>query len=110
MSRLLIFVVFFAVAFDFATPDAVLLVTNARVLQSDDEEESVPSRRQRVDESEQRVAVFKVDPGSIEKAETRPSNERRAHADRVSGQETRRLPFKQALTSSVRSSSPPDAH
>ena len=110
MSRLLIFVVFLAVAFDFATPDAVLLVTNARILQSDDEEDSVPSRRQRVAESEQRVAVFKVDPGSIEKPEIRPSNERRAHADRVSGHKTWQLPFKHALTSSARSSSPPDAH
>src|SRR5215510_5057064 len=110
MSRLLIFLVFFAVAFDFATPDAVLLMTSARVLQADDEEESVPSRRQRVGEGEQRVPVFKVAPGSIEKEEVRPSAERRANADRILDQEIWRLPFKQALLSSAHPASTPEAH
>ncbi len=110
MSRLLVLIVFFAVAFDFSTPDAVLLVANARVLQSDDEEESVPSRRQGVGESEQRVAVFQVAAGTVEKVETPPSLERRAHADRTFSQKTWRAPFRQALMSSVRSASPLDAH
>jgi hypothetical protein len=110
MSRLLLFAVFFAVAFDFATPDAVLLVSHAHILKADDEEESVPSRRQRVGENEQRVAVFKGAPGSVEAAEPQPSTERRAHADRISGQKIWRVPIRQALTSSVRSAAPPDAH
>ena len=109
MSRLLLFAVFFAVAFDFATPDTVLLVSHARILQSDDEEESVPSRRQRVGEDERRVVVFKGAPGSAEAAEPKPSNERRAHADRTSGQKIWRVPIRQALTS-VRPTAPPDAH
>jgi hypothetical protein len=110
MSRLLLFAVFFAVAFDFATPDAVLLVSHPHILKADDEEESVPSRRQRVGENEQRVAVFKGAPGSVEAAEPQPSTERRAHADRISGQKIWRVPIRQALTSSVRSAAPPDAH
>src|SRR5258705_3873491 len=110
MSRPLILVVFLAVAFDFATPDVVLLVANARMLQSDDEEESVPSRRQRVGENEQRVAVFPVAHETVETGMNRPWTERRAHADRISDQGIWRVPFKQALMSSVRSASPPDAH
>jgi hypothetical protein len=65
MSRLLLFAVFFAVAFDFATPDAVLLVPHARIMQSDDGEDSVPSRRPRLSEDEQRVAVFTGTPRSV---------------------------------------------
>jgi len=110
MSRVLLFAVFFAVAFDFATPDAVLLVSHAQILKADDEEESVPSRRQRVGEDEQRVAVFKGAPGSAEAAERKPMNERRAHAERISGQKIRRAPIRQALTSSIHPSAPPDAH
>jgi hypothetical protein len=110
MSRLLLFAVFFAVAFDFATPDAVLLVPHARILQSDDEEESVPSRRQRVGENEQRVVVFKGAPGSAEAAEPQPSTARRTHADHINGQKIWRVPIREALTSSVRSAAPPDAH
>ena len=110
MSRVLVLAVFFAVALDFSTPDVVLAIANARAVQSDDEEESLPSRRQRVGEDEQRVAVFPVAPGSFEQVETRPSTERRAHPDRISGQKIWRVPFKQALTSSVRSASQPDAH
>ena len=109
MSRFLLFAVFFAVAFDFATPDAVLLVSHAQILKADDEEDSVPSRRQRVGENEQRVAVFKAVPGSVEVAEPQPSTERRAHADRISGQKIWRVPIRQALMS-VRSAAPPDAH
>jgi hypothetical protein len=107
MSRLLIFVVFFAVAFDFATPAAMLLVANARIVQSDDEEDSVPSRRQRVGQDEQRVAVFTGTPSSVEAAELRVST---ARPDRLSGQKIWRVPIRQALTSSVRSAAPPDAH
>jgi len=110
MSRLLLFAVFFAVAFDFATPDAILLVSHAQILKADDEEESVPSRRQRVGENEQRVAVFKGALVSAEAAEPQPSTERRAHADRISGQKIWRVPIRQSLTSSVRSAAPPDVH
>lgn len=111
MPRLLVLVVFLAVALDFSTPDAVLLVANTRALPSDDEEEdTVPSRRQRVGESEQRVVVFQVAPGSIEKVEILPSAERRAHAARISRDKIWRVPFRQALMSSVRSASSPDAH
>src|SRR5262245_6426360 len=110
MSRFLLFAVFFAVAFDFATPDAVLLVSHAQILKADDEEEGVPSRRQRVGEDERRVAVFQGAPGSAEAAERKPSNERRAHADRTSNPKIWRVPIRQALTSSVRPAAPPDAH
>jgi hypothetical protein len=110
MSRLLLFAVFFAVAFDFATPDAVMLVSHARILQSDDEEESVPSRRQRVGEDEQRVAVFTGTPSSARAAELRVSTARPARADHLSSQKIWRVPIRQALTSSVRSAAPPDAH
>ena len=110
MSRFLLFAVFFAVAFDFATPDAVLLVSHAQILRADDEEESVPIRRQRVGESERRLTVFKGAPGSTEAADAQPSTERRAHADRRGGPKIWRVPIRQALTSSVRSAAPPDAH
>ena len=110
MSRVLLFAVFFAVAFDFATPDGVLLASQTQILKADDEEESVPSRRQRMGEDEQRVTAFKGAPGSAEAAEPQPSNERRAHADRISGQKIWRVPIRQALTSSIRPAAPPDAH
>ena len=110
MSRFLLFAVFFAVAFDFATPDAALLVSQAQILKADDEEESVPSRRQRVDENERRVIVFKGGPCTGEAAEPPPSTERRAHAVRIGGQKIWLVPIRQGLTSSVRSASPPDAH
>ena len=83
---------------------------HAQILKADDEEESVPSRRQRVGENEQRVAVFNGAPGSGEAAEPEPSTERRAHADRISGRKIWRVPIRQALTPSVRSAAPPDAH
>jgi len=110
MSRLLLFVVFFAVAFDFATPDAVMLVSHAQILKADDEEESVPSRRQRVGENEQRVVVFKGASSSDEAADPQPAAERRANADRINGQRIWRVPIRQALMSSVPSAAPPDAH
>ena len=110
MSRFLLFAVFFAVAFDFATPDAVLLVSHAQVLATDDEEESVPSRRQHVGENERRVTVFKGALGSADAADPQPSTERRAHAERLGARKSWRLPMRQALTSSVRSAAPPDAH
>src|SRR5438552_11947142 len=110
MPRLLVLLVFLVVALDFTTPDAVLLVANTRALPSDDEEDTVPSRRQRVGESEQRVVVFQVAPGSIEKVEILPSAERRAHAARVSSDRIWRVPFRQVLMSPVRSASSPDAH
>ena len=98
MSGCLLFAVLLAVAFDFAMPDAVLLVSHARVLQSDDEEESVPSRRQRVGENEQRVVVFKSALGAIEKTDTRPATERRVGADRFSSQEVWRVAPRRAPT------------
>src|SRR5262245_42231478 len=110
MSRVLLFAVFFAVGFDFATPDAVLLVSHAQILKADDEEESVPSRRQRVGEDEQRVAVFKGAPGSAEAAERKPMSGRLANADRIRGQKIWRTPVRHALTSSIRPAAPPDAH
>ncbi len=86
------------------------MLANVRAVQSDDEEESVPSRRQRVGAEERRVAAFPVAPESVETVQTKPSTEGRAHAGRMSSQKIWRVPFRQALTSSARSSSPPDAH
>src|SRR5215475_8280423 len=110
MSRLLLFAVFFAVAFDFATPDGVLLVSHAQILKADDEEESVPSRRQGMGENARRLTVFRGTPASAEAAEPQPSTERRANADRINGRKIWRVPIRQALTSSVRPAAPPDAH
>jgi hypothetical protein len=101
----------FVVALDFSTADAVLsVVGGGRSVQWDDEEESVPARRQRVSGEERRVAALPVAPRLLEPDRTRPSTERRIHADRLHGQTRKLLPFKRALTSSVRCVSPLDDH
>lgn len=110
MPRLFILALFFVLAFDFSTADAVLSVGGGRSVQWDDEEDSVPARRQRVGGEERRVAVLPVGHRLVEPARTRPSTERRIHADRLNGRTRKPLPFKRALTTSVRSVSPLDDH
>src|SRR5262249_42567585 len=85
MHRLLLLALFFGVALDFPTPDAVLAVGGARSVQWDDEEESVPARRQRVDGEERRVAVFPVAPHAGECARRRFPSERRLHVAQLNG-------------------------
>jgi hypothetical protein len=110
MSRLVLFALFLVVSLDFSMPDALLAVAGARSVQWDDEEESVPARRERLDGEERRVSALPVAMRSVEAGQTQPSTERRAHADRLHGQTVWRLPFRQALTLSVRAASPPDDH
>jgi hypothetical protein len=110
MPRLFILAMLFVAALDFSTPDAVLSVAGGRSVQWDDEAESVPARRQREGGEERRVVALPVAPRLVEPAQTRPSTERRAHADRLDGQTPWQLPCRQALTSSLRSTSSPDGH
>ena len=111
MSHLVVLALLFVVALDFSTVDTVLsVVGGGRSVQWDDEEESVPARRQRVSGEERRVAALPVAPPLLEPTRTWPSTERRIHADRLHGQTRKLLPFKRALTPSVRSVSPLDDH
>ena len=106
MHRLLVLALFFVVALDFSTPDAVLAVGGARSVQWDDEEESVPARRQRVDGEERRVAVFPVVPQPGESTRSQSSTERRLHVARLNGlASTWKVPLRHAPTSSARSAS-----
>ncbi|HXJ83480.1 MAG TPA: hypothetical protein VMS64_32940 [Candidatus Methylomirabilis sp.] len=108
MFRRLVLALLVVVSFDLSTPDAIFLPLGGRSVQWDDEEESVPARRQRVGAEERRVEAFPVTPRPVEPAPR--STVRRAHADRLDGQSAWKVPIRQALTPSVRSVSPPDDH
>ena len=110
MARLFVLAILVVVALDFSTPDAVLSVAGGRSVQWDDEEDSVPARREGSSREERRVAAFPVTPRSIEQDRPQASTERRARVDRLNDQTAGQLPFRQALTPSVRSASPPDDH
>ena len=109
MARRVVLALLVAVSFDFSTPDTVLSVA-VRSVQWDDEEESVPARRQRVESDVRRVVALPGGPRLVESAQTEPSAERRAHADRLNGRTSWVMPIRHALTPSVRSASPSDDH
>jgi len=110
MARVLVLAVLFVVALDFSTADAVLCVGVGRSAQWDDEEDAVPARRPREFGEERRVAAFPGAPRPIAPGPPRPSTARRARLDRLDDRAAGLLPFRQALTPSVRSASPPDDH
>jgi hypothetical protein len=109
MARLFVLALLVAVSLDFSMPDAVLSVA-ARSVQWDDEEESVPARRQRMESEVRRVVALPGAPRLVESAQTQPSAERRVHADRLDGRTSRLVPIRHALMPSVRSASPSDDH
>jgi hypothetical protein len=110
MARLLVLALLVVVALDFSMPDAVLSVTAARSAQGDDEEDSVPARRQLVTRAEQRTPAFPVTPRPVEPPRLFVSAERRVAVDRLHDRPAGRLPFRRALTSSISSASAPDDH
>jgi len=110
MVRLFVLALLVVAALDFSTPDAVLSVAGGRSVQWDDEEDSVPARRQRASGEERRVAAFPVAPRLIEPGQTRVSTERRRLVDRLRDRTAGLLPFRQALAPSARSASLPDDH
>jgi hypothetical protein len=110
MARVLILALLVVVALDFSTPDAVLSVAAARSAHGDDEEDSVPARRQLVTGAEQRTPAFPVTPRPLEPARTLVSAERRAAVDRLHDRPAAPVPFRRVPTPSIRSASAPDDH
>ena len=109
MHRLILLPLFLALSLDFATPDALLVVPGARSLQWDDEEESVPSRRQRVRPERHDTASPAAQPSVVT---TRPRRvvERAVSADRRNRPTAWRVPIRQARLSSLSSAAPPEDH
>src|SRR5713101_5357462 len=109
MRRLILLPLFLALSLDFATPDALLVVPGARSLQWDDEEEGVPSRRQRVRPERHDTASPPVQPPVVT---TRPQRvvERAAPADRRNRPTAWLVPIRQAHLPSFGSAAPPEDH
>jgi hypothetical protein len=82
MRRLLFLALFAALSLDFSTPDALLLVEGSRAFQWDDEEESVPTRRQRAAGENRLVTASPATPRSVERPPKPRWAERGAHVDR----------------------------
>jgi hypothetical protein len=109
MYRLILLPLFLALSLDFAIPDALLVVPGARSLQWDDEEESVPSRRQRVRPQRHDTASPAAQPSVVA---TRPQRvvERAVSTDRRTRRIAWLVPIKQADLSSLSSAAPPEDH
>jgi len=110
MRRLLFLSLVFALAFDFTTLDAPLLLAGARAVQWDDEEESSPSRRQRMGREERCAIESPAAPRSVDRPRPEPGVPRRACADRLTRPPAWRVPIRQALVSSFASASPAEDH
>jgi len=109
MRRLILLPLFLALSLDFATPDALLVVPGARSLQWDDEEESVPSRRQRIRPERHDMASPAAQPSVVTTCPQRVV-ERRVPADRRNPPIAWLLPIRQAHLSSLGSAAPPEDH
>jgi hypothetical protein len=109
MRRLILLPLFLALSLDFATPDALLVVPGGRSLQWDDEEESVPSRRQRVRPERHDTAPPGARPSVVL---TRPQRvvESVVPADRRNRPTAWLVPIRQARLSSLSSAAPPEDH
>jgi hypothetical protein len=111
MRRLLFLSLVFALAIDFTTLDAPLLLAGARAVQWDDEEESAPSRRQRVGEEDRCAMESPAAPRSVDRPRTEPRIPSRACGDRLARPLAWRIPIRQALaSSSFASASPAEDH
>src|SRR6266849_244081 len=109
MRRLLLLPLFLALSLDFATPDALLIVPGARSLQGDDEEESVPSRRERV-RPEHHVTASPPAQPSVVTTQTQRMAGRTVHADGRNRPTAWLVPIRQAHLPSFSSAAPPEDH
>jgi hypothetical protein len=109
MRRTILLSLFLAVSFDFATPDALLVAPGARSIQWDDEEESVPSRRQRV-RSERHDTAPSPDRPALVTARHPQAAERALLAEPRRRPTAWLVPIRQAHPPSVDSAAPPEDH
>src|SRR5262245_44052227 len=109
MHRLVFLSLILVVALDFTTIDAPLLASGARLVQWDDEEESVPTRRERAPQ-ERRIATPPTTPGTAEAADRDASVDRALAASSRAEPTTRLVPIRRAPTRSDRSPSPSEDH
>ncbi len=109
MRNLVLLPLFLALSLDFATPDALLVVQGARSLQWDDEEESVPSRRQHVRE-EHRVPASPPAQPSVEPVQIKRLAEGAVHADRRDRPTAWLVPIRHAHPPSLSSAASPEDH
>jgi hypothetical protein len=109
MRRLVLLPLFLALSLDFATPDTLLFVSGARSPQWDDEEESVPSRRQRV-RQEHHVKSSPPAQPSVVTTYPRRVAERAVYADRRNRPIAWLVPIRQAHLPSFSSAAPPEDH
>jgi hypothetical protein len=110
MARGLVLAWLVVVALDFSMPDAVLSVAAARSAHGDDEEDSLPARRQLVARAEQRTPAFPVTSGPLEPPRALLSAERRAGVGRLRDRSAEPLLLRRALRPSAPSASAPDDH
>jgi hypothetical protein len=110
MRRLLILSLFLAVSLDFSMPDAPLFTGGPRAVEWGDEEESVPSRRERAAGEVRRDRASPAAPRSVERPLTEPRADRRAYADRPNPPAVWLVPIRQALVPSFASASPAEDH
>lgn len=110
MCRLLVFLLFVAVSLDLSTPDAPMFSGDPRAFEWGDEEESVPSRRQRAAVEMRRDRALPAAPRSVEPPLTEPAVDRRAYADRPNPSAVWLVPIRQALVPSFASASPAEDH
>ncbi|HEV8438620.1 MAG TPA: hypothetical protein VGT40_11040 [Methylomirabilota bacterium] len=111
MRRFLFLSLLLVVSFDLSTPDAAPGVPAARAIEWGDEEESVPSRRQRTAAEDRRVSPPTPGRRLIEPLPPGGDTERTWYAAHPPSRPTARLvPIRQAPSPPARSPSPPEDH
>jgi hypothetical protein len=99
-----------ALPIDFATLDAPLLVGGARAVQWDDEEDSVPSRRQRADGEERRAMAPRPTQPALARSRPAPSLAAAARPDRRAAHSAWTIRIRSAPGRSPAPASPADDH
>jgi hypothetical protein len=111
MRRLLLVSLLLVVSLDLSTPDTVQGAPVTRAIQWGDEEESVPSRRQRVVAEERHVSSPTPGTRSTEPLPQRGDADRSRYAVHLPARPTASLvPIRQAPAPPVRSPSPSEDH
>jgi hypothetical protein len=110
MGRLLVLSLFLAVSLDLLTPDAPLFPGGLRAVEWGDEEESVPSRRQRAAGEVRGDTASPATPRSVERPRTERRADRGAYATRPNPPAVWPVPIRQALVPSFASASPAEDH
>jgi hypothetical protein len=109
--RCLIFLALFAaLSLDFSTPDVLLLTEGSRAFQWDDEEESVPTRRERAAGEKWHVSDSAATPRSMERPPKPRWAERGAYDDRPHPPTAWLVLIRRALVPSFGSASPAEDH